>query len=287
MLDSAVSDLRNELKAKDTASVTAPANTSTTPIPVRVGDASSIGAGIASWPFLETLQSSSRPSVETEGIASKNLDTDVTPAKTVENEETAVENLYTDVTYTKTVNKKLGESQPSNVMGAFKRPRDPRTPNTHPGSKTGEKRSQSRSRTFIGKGVSNGRISWKGADMTVNRYIGRVDSGVDMETVRAHVVDAGINVVEMEQLVNKHTRFKSFRLCVKKSDLHQIENEDFWPEGVMVRPFHRQRSPRSADDVSSAILQANRTSRDTTVDNNATGGDGSGSIQSRIQIRGL
>ena len=92
---------------------------------------------------------------------------------------------------------------------------------------------------IIGKSVRDGLVSVKGADLTVNRYVGRFHNDSDVEAVRKYILDQGITVVELEELERKHNRFKSFRLRVKRADLPRIEDAEFWPEGVILSPFFR------------------------------------------------
>ena len=103
------------------------------------------------------------------------------------------------------------------------------------------KRAVSRSKPpmIIGKSVKDGLLSIKGADLTVNRYVGRFHNETTTDAVRQFIVDEGITVVELEVLVTKHNRFKSFRLRVKRSDLPRIEDAEFWPTGVILSPFFR------------------------------------------------
>ena len=82
-------------------------------------------------------------------------------------------------------------------------------------------------KTIIGKSVKDGLISIKGADLTINKYIGRFDNDVTVEGIRQFITDQGVSVVEIDQLDTKHTRFKSFRLRIKRSQLDLVENEEF------------------------------------------------------------
>ena len=100
----------------------------------------------------------------------------------------------------------------------------------------------SQSRVIIGKKVSEGLLSVKGADLTVNKYIGRLHNDVTTEAMRDFLVAAHVTVVELEQLETKHDRFKSFRLRIKRDDLKIVEEQDFWPEGVLCGPFFRPKT---------------------------------------------
>ena len=105
-----------------------------------------------------------------------------------------------------------------------------------------ESRGSSKPRTIIGKSVNNGLVSFKGADLTVNKYVGRVHNDVTADELRQYICNTGVTVVELETLETKHQRFQSFRLCVKRADLDRIEKAEFWPEGVIFSPFFRPRT---------------------------------------------
>lgn len=106
---------------------------------------------------------------------------------------------------------------------------------------------------IIGKKVTDGLISLRGVDQTVNRYVGNIDVNAQDEDVKKHLREGGVEVVELERLPNKHQRFKSFRLRIKKKDLQTIENSEFWPENVVLRFFRR---PRQQHDGTSATFPA-------------------------------
>ena len=85
--------------------------------------------------------------------------------------------------------------------------------------------------------MSDGRLSWKGADLTANYYIGHVNVDVDPKLITDDIESLGVRIVEFEQLELKHNRFKSFRLCIRKSDFSKLLVEDFWPEEVALDRF--------------------------------------------------
>ena len=109
------------------------------------------------------------------------------------------------------------------------------------GKPANRKRDSSRPRTIIGKSVSEGLVTVKGADLTINKYVGRFHNDVVEEDIRKFIEDKGVTVVELEPLDTKHHRFKSFRLRFKRSQLDKIEDGEFWPAGVIVSPFFRPR----------------------------------------------
>ena len=119
----------------------------------------------------------------------------------------------------------------------------------------------SRSRTIIGKNVSNGLMSLKGADLTVNRYVGRVHNDTTLDDLRQYISTREVSVIELEQLETRHQRFKSFHLRVKKDHLELMENEEFWPTGVLFSPFFRPKNteerPQAAGGVSASSSLTN------------------------------
>ena len=88
-------------------------------------------------------------------------------------------------------------------------------------------------------------MSVKGADLTVNRYIGRFHNDVTLDGVKEFIAAQNVTVVELEELDTKHGRFKSFRLRVKKTDLAVIQDENFWPNGVILSPFFRGKDEKT------------------------------------------
>ena len=97
----------------------------------------------------------------------------------------------------------------------------------------GQKRDRN-SPIIIGKSVNIGALSWKGADLTVARYIGRVAYGTPTVDIQTSLKERGVDVITLEALETKHTRFASFKLVMKKSQLGIIEKDSFWPDGVIV-----------------------------------------------------
>ena len=96
---------------------------------------------------------------------------------------------------------------------------------------------------MVGKKVVEGLVSCRGADLTNNLYLGQFDLDSTPELVKAYIEKQGVTVVELEELVLQHRRFRSFRLCLKRTDMEVILAEGFWPIGVVVRRFWRKKSP--------------------------------------------
>ena len=109
------------------------------------------------------------------------------------------------------------------------------------------RRDTQRTKIVIGKNVSNGLMSFKGADLTISQYIGRVSNGTTIQNVRDYVTHRNVEIVDLEQLSTRHDQFQSYKLVVKKTELEKIEREDFWPEGVLSRRFFQPRQRDSAE----------------------------------------
>ena len=88
-------------------------------------------------------------------------------------------------------------------------------------------------------------MSWKGAELTVARYIGHVAIGTTADAISSSLQEKGVEVMDLIPLPTKHDRFLSFKLIIKRSQLSIIENEQFWPEGVVVGRFWTAKSPPS------------------------------------------
>ena len=101
-----------------------------------------------------------------------------------------------------------------------------------------------RSTVFIGSKVTSGQISFKGADLTVDRYIGKIDVEADNDEVKKFITDAGVKLVDFQENSRSHSSFKSFKVTVRRSDLPTLEKDNFWPAGVIFRNFFRPRGQR-------------------------------------------
>ena len=93
----------------------------------------------------------------------------------------------------------------------------------------------------------------KEADLTINKYVGRVHNEVTTENVREFLASPNVDVVELEQLETKHNRFKSFRLRVKRDDLEIIEKQDFWPKGVLCGSYFRPKGNEGQLDANGGV----------------------------------
>ena len=96
---------------------------------------------------------------------------------------------------------------------------------------------------IIGKQVSAGLRSWKGADLTTELYLGYFDNGTTIDQVKFNFEDQNVRVVNLEQLKTQHSKFKSFKICIRKKDMATVKSDNFeLPEGVVVRYFFQKRN---------------------------------------------
>ena len=131
------------------------------------------------------------------------------------------------------------------TTGEKTKPTSSNNPRLNLGAKR-KARETSRPRTIIGKNVSDGLLSIRGADLTINKYIGRFHMDTTEEALREFITKKDVTVVELDPIKTTHNRFKSFRLRVKRSELDKIEDPEFWPQGVVVcRYFH----PRNKEQL--------------------------------------
>ena len=97
----------------------------------------------------------------------------------------------------------------------------------------------------IGKKPSSGVMTWGGAPLTIDCYVGRVDISVTKDQIKSDVVAMGIDVVDIDENKTRHGLFKSFKLVIKKVDYEKLNVPEVWPEGVVFRRFRRPRPPVS------------------------------------------
>ena len=109
------------------------------------------------------------------------------------------------------------------------------------------------SSVIIGKKVSSGEMSWRGADLTVARYIGRVSLGTTADDIRSFLESNNVEVISLEPIPVKHKLFSSFKLVVKRSFLPVIENPEIWPEGVSVGRYWAPKTPPVDGSTSSTL----------------------------------
>ena len=62
----------------------------------------------------------------------------------------------------------------------------------------------------------------------------------------------GVDVISLDELGRKHSRFKSFKLSIKKDDQEKIDDASFWPPNVKVRRYFAPQCPRASDDDNAA-----------------------------------
>ena len=106
-----------------------------------------------------------------------------------------------------------------------------------------ENRHRNARNLVIGKKPSSGVMTWSGANLTVESYVGRVDFSVTSDMIKTDLISRGIDVIDIEPNETRHSLFKSFRLILKKTDFDRLNVPEAWPEGVVFRRFRRPRPP--------------------------------------------
>ena len=126
---------------------------------------------------------------------------------------------------------------------------------TGPSGKSSGARGGRNSSVVIGKKVNAGVVSWKGADLTIAKYIGHCAVGTTTDDIKSTLEFHGVEIISLEAVQTKHYRFASFKLVAKKTQKDIIENGEIWPEGVRVG---RWWSPKSASaDLESTAAGSN------------------------------
>ena len=99
--------------------------------------------------------------------------------------------------------------------------------------------------------------------MTVARYVGRVAIGTSPDDTKSFLEQNAVDVISLEAVEQKHNRFASFKLVVKKSQLQLVENSELWPEGVVIgRWWSPKTSARTSQLSSSTSLSGNGSNND-------------------------
>ena len=99
-----------------------------------------------------------------------------------------------------------------------------------------------------------GELSWGGVELLSHRYIGNVNSNVTASMIEDDLKSRGIDVVKLEEnVITKHSRFKSFKLTVKRDDEEKVDDRGFWPMYVLCRPWYNPRQPRGDRDGAGAV----------------------------------
>ena len=108
----------------------------------------------------------------------------------------------------------------------------------------------------VGKKVVDGIVSWRGADLTTELYVGNVHSNVSTEDARKGITDLGVDVIDLE-VVGRHRHFQSFRLRIKKIHLDILKNPEVWPDGIVIRHFFRGKNNNNNNNNNSRSNSGN------------------------------
>ena len=82
------------------------------------------------------------------------------------------------------------------------------------------------SNLVVGRKVVEGLVSWKGANLTTDLFIGGIDITASVEDAKAEIINQGVDVVEMEVL-HRYNNSQCFRLRIRKADYEKILDPSF------------------------------------------------------------
>jgi hypothetical protein len=83
----------------------------------------------------------------------------------------------------------------------------------------------------------------KGAPEPIRElFISRVDNSTTTNVLKQHLHNNNINVIDLSQLSNELSKFKSFKLTVPRSLFASLFDGNLWPSGVNVRKYIPPRS---------------------------------------------
>jgi hypothetical protein len=98
-------------------------------------------------------------------------------------------------------------------------------------------------RGFIGTRVepNEGQTILQVSTRMASRYIGKLDAKTRKEDMVGYFQGNGINdEIECEEL-NSLSRNKAFKIGFPSSFAGTVDKEDFWPKGIVIRPFRFRR----------------------------------------------
>lgn len=78
-------------------------------------------------------------------------------------------------------------------------------------------------------------------------FVYRVVKDTTESEIQDYIVDNNIAVRGVSKVSNTEARFDSFRVEIKVSDLNQVLNASFWPEGICVRRFFKPKPSNTPD----------------------------------------
>ena len=91
------------------------------------------------------------------------------------------------------------------------------------------------------------------------KYIGRIHNDTTIDDLRQYIVSRNVTVVELEPLKTKHQRFQSFRFRAKREDLERLEDQDFWPQGVLFSSYFRSKGEEQPQAIGGSAATSSLT----------------------------
>jgi hypothetical protein len=97
-----------------------------------------------------------------------------------------------------------------------------------------------RAAPIVGTGRSN---KIRGApEPSRDLFVYRVQDGNSSEDIKGYINDNHVDVRDIEQTSKEGSKFLSFKVTIRASDMQKVLQPDFWPCGVCVRRFWRPRT---------------------------------------------
>lgn len=102
--------------------------------------------------------------------------------------------------------------------------------------KKNNRQERRRQKTITGKTSGSGRF--KGApEPSRDLFIARVDSDTTDNDLTEYLTEKAVTIRDLKCTSHPNSRFKSFKLTIPLSNLSDLLDENFWPDGVQVRKF--------------------------------------------------
>lgn len=99
-------------------------------------------------------------------------------------------------------------------------------------------RKQEARRRKVITGTSGYSGNFKGApEPTRDLFLSRVDSAVSGDDIRAYLSEQNVTVRALVKISHDDSKFKSFKLSVPVSVVHNLLQDSMWPSGVRVRRY--------------------------------------------------
>ena len=82
----------------------------------------------------------------------------------------------------------------------------------------------------------------KGASNNVNLFVFRVSQETTSENIETFLAEEGIQNAKVQCVSHQDAKSRSFKINVKINDKDKLMSSDFWPDGIVCRPFYEKRA---------------------------------------------